>query len=120
MINYSYLLAKYLRILHSKQKKKKLRKKLNLKINRVSKKKKKLRKKLNLKINRAPKIHIFFRKKIILLNETSREETKNKLEEGEKITCFQEIKALQKDREKLSSELTNKMETLHWCRKISG
>ena len=27
-------------------------------------------------------------------------------------TCFQEIKALQKDREKLLSELTNKMETL--------
>ena len=50
---------------------------------------------------------------MILLNETLREETKNMLEKGEKIkTCFQEIKTLQKDREKLSSELTNKMETL--------
>ena len=50
---------------------------------------------------------------MILLNETLREETKNKLEKGEKIkTCFQEIKALQKDREKLSSELTKKMESL--------
>ena len=50
---------------------------------------------------------------MILLNETLREETRNKLEKGEKIkTCFQEIKALQKDREKLSSELTKKMESL--------
>ena len=50
---------------------------------------------------------------MILLNETFREETKNKLEKGEKIrTCFQEVKALQKDREKLSSELTKKMESL--------
>ena len=50
---------------------------------------------------------------MILLNETSREETKNRLEKGEKIkTCFQEIKALQKDRRNLSSELTNKMETM--------
>ena len=50
---------------------------------------------------------------MILLNETSREETKNRLEKGEKIeTCFQEIKALQKDRKKVSSELTNKTETL--------
>ena len=48
------------------------------------KKKKKTEKKLNLKINRAPICHIFFRKKMILLNETSREETKNKLEKGEK------------------------------------
>ena len=49
---------------------------------------------------------------MILLNETL-QETKNRLEKGEKIkTCFQEIKALQKDRENLSSELTNKMETL--------
>ena len=47
------------------------------------------------------------------MNETSQEKTKNSLEKGEKVkTCFQEIKALQKDREKLSSELTNKMETL--------
>ena len=37
---------------------------------------------------------------------------KNRLEKGEKITCFQEISTLQKDREKLSSDLTNKMETL--------
>ena len=36
------------------------------------------------------------------------------MEKGEKIkTCFQEIKALQKDREKLSSELTKKMESLN-------
>ena len=49
---------------------------------------------------------------MVLLNETL-QETKNRLEKGEKIkTCFQEIKALQKDRENLSSELTNKMETL--------
>ena len=34
---------------------------------------------------------------MILLNETLREETRNKLEKGEKIkTCFQEIKALQR------------------------
>ena len=47
------------------------------------------------------------------MNETSQEKTKNSLEKGEKVkTCFQEIKALQKDREKLSSELTNKIETL--------
>ena len=38
---------------------------------------------------------------------------KNKLEKGEQIkTCFQEISTLQKDKEKLSSNLTNKMETL--------
>ena len=50
---------------------------------------------------------------MIILNETLREETKNKLEKGEKMrTCFQEIKSLQKDREKLSSELTKKMESL--------
>ena len=47
------------------------------------------------------------------MNETLREETKNRLEKGEKLkTCFQEIKGLQKDREKLSSEPTNKMEIL--------
>ena len=35
---------------------------------------------------------------------------KNKLEKGEQIkTCFQEISTLQKDKEKLSSNLTNKM-----------
>ena len=50
---------------------------------------------------------------MILLNETFQEEIKNRLEKGEKIrTCFHEISTLQKDREKLSSELTNKMETL--------
>ena len=39
---------------------------------------------------------MFFRKKMILLNENLREETKNKLEKGEKMrNCFQEIKALQ-------------------------
>ena len=49
---------------------------------------------------------------MILLNETLREETKNTLEKGEKMkTCFQKISTLQKDREKLSSEPTNKMET---------
>ena len=38
---------------------------------------------------------------------------KKRLEKGEKIkTCFQEISTLQKDMEKFSSELTNKMETL--------
>ena len=42
---------------------------------------------------------------MILSNEISREETKTRLEKREKIkTCFQEIKALRKDREKLSSE----------------
>ena len=36
---------------------------------------------------------------MILLNETLREETKNKLEKGEKIkTYLQEIKALQKEK----------------------
>ena len=46
---------------------------------------------------------------MVLSNETLRKETKNKLEKGEKIkTCFQEIKAFQKDREKFSSELTKK------------
>ena len=52
---------------------------------------------------------------MILSNEISREETKTRLEKREKIkTCFQEIKALRKDREKLLSELelTNRMETL--------
>ena len=49
---------------------------------------------------------------MILLNETLREETKNTLEKGEKMkTRFQKISTLQKDREKLSSEPTNKMET---------
>ena len=49
---------------------------------------------------------------MILLNETLREETKNTLEKGEKMkTCFQKISTLQKDREKLSSEPANKMET---------
>ena len=44
---------------------------------------------------------------MILLNETLREETKSRLEKGEKIrTCFHEISTLQKDREKLSSKLT--------------
>ena len=52
-------------------------------------------------------------KKLILLNETLREETKNRLQKGEEIKpCFQQISRLQKDREKLSSELTKKMETL--------
>ena len=47
------------------------------------------------------------------MNETLQEQTRNRLEKGEKIrTCFQEIKILQKDWEKCSSELTNKMETL--------
>ena len=50
---------------------------------------------------------------MILLNETFREEIKNRLQKGEKIrTCFHEIITLQKDRENLSLELTNKMETL--------
>ena len=52
---------------------------------------------------------------MILSNEISREETKTRLEKREKIkTCFQEIKTLRKDREKLLSELelTNRMETL--------
>ena len=49
---------------------------------------------------------------MILLNETLQEETKISLEKGEKLkTCFQEISTLQKARKKLSSELTNKMET---------
>ena len=47
------------------------------------------------------------------MNETLQEQTRNRLEKGEKIkTFFQEIKVLQKDWEKCSSELTNKMETL--------
>ena len=33
---------------------------------------------------RAPKYHFFFRKKMILLNETLRKETKNRLEKGGK------------------------------------
>ena len=74
---------------------------------------KKTEKKLNLKITELLNVICSLEKKMILLNETLREETKNKLEKGEKMrTCFQEIKALQKDREKLSSELTKKMETL--------
>ena len=52
---------------------------------------------------------MFFRKK----NDYLERDFKNKLEKGEKMrTCFQEIKSLQKDREKLSSELTKKMESL--------
>ena len=44
---------------------------------------------------------------MILLSGTLREETKSRLEKGEKIrTCFHEISTLQKDREKLSSKLT--------------
>ena len=74
---------------------------------------KKTEKKLNLKITELLNVISSLEKKMILMNETLPEETKNRLEKGEKIkTCFQEIKALQKDREKLSSELTNKMETL--------
>ena len=44
---------------------------------------------------------------MILLNETFQQETKNRLENREKIkTCFQEIQTLQKDSKKLSSEVT--------------
>ena len=47
------------------------------------------------------------------MSKTLQEETKNRLEKGEKIkTCFQEKRALQKVRKKLSSELTNNMERL--------
>ena len=50
---------------------------------------------------------------MILLNETFREEIKNRLQKGEKIrTCFHKIITLQKDRENISLELTNKMEIL--------
>ena len=47
------------------------------------------------------------------MSKTLQEETKNRLEKGEKIkTCFQEKRALQKVRKKLSSELTNNMKRL--------
>ena len=89
VINYSCLLLRKLRIVYKKQKK------------------------LNLKITELLNVICSLEKKMILLNETLREETKNKLEKGEKMrTCFQEIKSLQNDREKLSSELTKKMESL--------
>ena len=48
---------------------------------------------------------------MILLNETLWEETNNRLEKGEKKNCFQEKITSQKDREKLSSDLSNIMET---------
>ena len=42
-----------------------------------------------------------------------RRDKRNRLEKGEKIgTCFPETSTLQKDRKNLSSDLTNKMETL--------
>ena len=60
---------------------------------------KKTEKKLNLKIRELFHVICSLEKKMILLNETLREETKNKLEKGEKIkTYLQEIKALQKER----------------------
>ena len=50
---------------------------------------------------------------MIILNENSQEETKSRFEKREKIkTYFQGIIILHKDREKYSSELTKKMETL--------
>ena len=54
--------------------------------------KKKSWEKIKIRNNKAPKCHIFFKKKMILLNETFQQETKNRLENREKIkTCFQEI-----------------------------
>ena len=48
---------------------------------------------------------------MILLNETSRKEANNRLEKGEKNNLFSGNNYIAKEREKLSSGLSNIMET---------
>ena len=59
----------------------------------------------------APKYHFLFRKKLFSWMRLYEKKQTIGWKKEKKITCFQEIITLQKDREKLSSDLSNIMKT---------
>ena len=73
--------------------------------------KSKKKKKIKLKNMGAPKYHFFFRKKWFFWMRLYEKKQTIGWKKEKKITCFQEKITLQKDREKLSSDLSNIMET---------